>query len=123
MEVIIIIVCLLIVALIWLNILATIAVVHDATLESVQRKGQLVIIWLFPFVGAGFILHLVFQHYPDAIPRKWIPWPFKGLVYGKDHSRNKNRNDDDSVAINGSINRSNRYDSDIGGDGGGGGGD
>lgn len=112
MEAIIIIMCLLVVALIWLNVLATIAVVYDPTLESAQRKGQLVIIWLGPFVGAGFILHLVFQHYPNAIPEKWIPWPFKGLIYGKGLQRNRDRNDDESTAVNGAVDRSRRFESD-----------
>ena len=120
MEVVFILIGVLVAACVWLNTLATIAVKHDPTLEPVQRKGQLAIIWLFPFIGAGFILHLVIQHYPDAIPKEWIPCPLKSLVYGKEPKRNRNRNDDDSVAVNGSVNRSSSFESDIGGDGGGG---
>ena len=63
----------------WSSILATIAVRHDATLESLQKKGQTVIVWLFPIVGAVFVLHLIWQHYPEAIPKTWIPWPLKNI--------------------------------------------
>ena len=106
MEVVIYIVGILLVAIwLWLNILATIAARRDPTLEPVQRNGQTVLVWLFPFVGATFILHLVFEHYPNAIPKAWIPWPFKKIVYGKNHKENRNRDEDESPAINSTINR------------------
>ena len=103
----------------WLNIIATIAVKHDPTLEPTQRKGQLGIVWIFPFVGAAFVLHLVFQHYPDAIPEKWIPWPLKGLVYGKEYPGNRNRDDDEGAVLNGSYRQGRHIGSDGGGDAGG----
>ena len=120
MEALLILLCLaVLVVCIWLNILATIVVNHDFTLEPVQRKGQLVIVWLFPIVGAAFILRLLFQHYPDAIPEKWIPWPFRGLVYGKEHPRNRSRNEDESPAVNCSHLQGRGNGSGAGGDGGG----
>jgi len=108
-----------IVTWIWLNVLASIAVTHDSALEPTQRKGQLAIVWLIPFFGAAFILHLVFEHHPQAIPKKWIPWPFRHLIYGEERPRNRIRNDDDSAATNGSTNRGRETGSD-GGDAGGG---
>ena len=111
--------CLTLVAL-WLAILATIAVRYDTTLNSFQRKAQTIFIWLIPFLGAAFVLHLVWQHYPDAIPKNWIPWPFRKMIYGKNAPPNKNRNDYDCTDTTGSVNRRNDSNSWGGGDGGGG---
>ena len=47
----------------------------------------------------------MFEHYPNAIPKAWIPWPFKKIVYGKDRKENRNRDEDESPAINSTINR------------------
>lgn len=77
--------------LVWLNFLSTIAVKHDHFLNSFQRKAQYVVIWLFPFLGACTILFLVYQHSPNAIPKGWIPWPFKVFIFGKEPKRNRNR--------------------------------
>lgn len=76
-----------------LNVLATVAIRYDKSLEPFQVKAQTVFIWLVPFLGAGFVLHLVWQQYPDAIPKAWIPWPFKKMIYGKNPPRNRNRDD------------------------------
>ncbi len=103
----------------WLNFLATIAVRHDLTLEPIQRKGQTAIIWLFPFVGAAFVLHLIWQHHPEAIPKAWVPWPFKKPIYGEKNATNRNRNDDESAAINGSVHRSRDFHSGGNGESGG----
>jgi len=65
----------------WLSFLATIAVRYDRTLNSFQKKAQTVIIWLVPVFGAVLMLYLTWQHYPDAIPKTWIPWPFKKAIY------------------------------------------
>jgi len=99
----------------WSSILATIAVRHDATLESLQKKGQTVIVWLFPIVGAVFVLHLIWQHYPEAIPKTWIPWPLKNIVFGNRVSPNRNRNDNENDGINGSVKRDHYFESDGGG--------
>ena len=63
--------------LLWLNLIAYIAVKHDQTLDSFQKKAQTILVWLLPFIGASLVLHMVFDHSPEAIPKKLIPWPFK----------------------------------------------
>ena len=107
----------------WLSILATIAVRYDRTLNAFQKNAQTIVVWLAPIFGGALVLHLVWQHYPDAIPKSWIPWPFKKIIYGKSPPANKNRNNDESTAINTSLDQHNHSGSDSGGDGGGGGGD
>ena len=84
---------LLVVIIVWLNILATIALRYDQTLNAFQRKAQTIIVWLVPMFGAAFILNLVWRHNPDAIPGLWIPWPVKKIIYGKDIKANKNRDE------------------------------
>ena len=107
----------------WLSVLAVIAVRYDRTLNAFQKNAQTIFVWLMPIFGGSLVLHLVWQHYPDAIPKSWIPWPFKKVIYGKAAPRNKNRNNDGSPAINSSLDHSDLSGSDYGGDGGGGGGD
>jgi len=104
----------------WLNVLATVAIRYDKTLESFQVKAQTVVVWLVPVFGAAFILHLVWQQYPDAIPKSWIPWPFKRLIYGKEKPRNRNRDDNEGPGSAGYLDGHNGSNSDSGGDGGGG---
>ena len=82
----------------WLNLLATFALRYDATLDRFQKVAQTIIVWLVPCFGAAFVLHLIWQQYPDAIPRHWIPWPFKGMIYGKPYLPNPN-SDEDSWGI------------------------
>jgi len=103
----------------WLSVLASIAVRYDSTMNTFQKNAQTVFLWLIPIFGSSFVLHLVWEHYPDAIPDSWIPWPFKKIIFGKEPPNNKNRDDDDSAAINGSINQHNHSGTDYGGDDGG----
>lgn len=77
----------------WLNVLATLAVRYDKELSSFQRKAQMIVVWVVPFIGAGIILRIVYDHKPDAIPRSWIPFGFRNLIYGKPDSPNENRDD------------------------------
>lgn len=81
--------------LLWLNFLATLAVKYDHTLDTTQRIAQSLVVWAVPFIGAGFILHLVFEHYPQAISRSWIPWPFNKMIYGTPPAPNKNRDENE----------------------------
>ena len=83
----------------WLNSLGTIAAKYDRTLDSFQRKAQLVIVWAVPFFGAALVLYLVAQHSPEAIPSKLVPWPFKSLIYGKVRPGHKYRDDNESSGI------------------------
>ena len=84
----------------WLCILGVMAAKHDTTLNPFQRKAQVTIVLLIPFIGASIVLHLVNAHSPDVIPRKWIPWPLRNLIIGKEPPRNSNRNDNDTDASN-----------------------
>ena len=104
------------VILLWLNTLATMAVKHDNTLDNTQKISQSFIVWLIPFIGAAFVLHLVFEHHPQAIPRNWIPWPFKKMIFGKPVKPNKNRDDQevDQVGGIGGRNHSVRESSNVG---------
>lgn len=45
------------ITLLWLHTLATLAVKYDHTSF---------IVWFVPFLGAGFVLHLVVEHYPPS---------------------------------------------------------
>lgn len=83
----------------WLNMLASFAVRHDATLEWFQKVAQIVLVWLVPFLGSAFVLHLIWQQYPSAIPKAWIPWPFKKMIFGKSPPPNPNRNEDSWVPV------------------------
>jgi len=81
--------------LLWLNLLASLAIKYDQTLEKVQKVFQSVFVWIIPFVGASVVLHFVYEHSPEAIPKNWIPWPFKNLIFGKPIKSNKNRDDNE----------------------------
>lgn len=87
----------------WLTILASFAVRHDATLERFQKIAQIIFVWLLPFLGSAFVLHLIWQHYPSAIPKAWIPWPFKKMIFGKapPPNPNPNRDEDSWVPVSG----------------------
>lgn len=70
------------VVLLWLNFLASLAIKCDTTLERVQTVGQLLFVWFVPYFGAVFILKLVFEYSPKAIPKAFIPWPFRKIIFG-----------------------------------------
>lgn len=78
-------------ALVRLNFLATIAVKYGHTLQSFQRNSQFIIIWLIPFLGASTVLYFVCEHSPQAIPKKWVPWPFRSLIFGRQIAPGRNR--------------------------------
>ncbi len=120
MELEYIILIILILVLVWLNFIASLAIKYDHTLEKIQIIGQSVIVWLVPFFGAVIVLKIVFEHSPEAIPKSWIPWPFKKIVFGVPI---KNRGGEGGVEVDspGSRFGSNRnHDNDSGGGGGGG---
>jgi len=81
------------VLLVWLNGLATIAIKYDHSLKPFSRLAQYFIVWVIPFIGASTVLYFVFEHSPEAIPRSWIPWPFKTMIFGTPIDPNKNRDD------------------------------
>lgn len=107
------------VILLWLNFLATLSVKYDHTLNNFQKGAQLFFVWLIPFIGASFVIHLVYEHSPEAVPKKWIPWPFKKLIYGKPINPNSNRNDNEIDAYGGQYHSRSGSSSDVRGEGGG----
>ena len=98
----------------WLTTLGVIAAKYDSTLEPFQRKAQIIIVLLVPFFGAALVLHLVNQHSPEVIPKQWIPWPIKSLIFGKPRQRNKNRDNNEENGIDLAISHSH---TDVGGGG------
>ncbi len=93
MEILLIIGSVVAVLVLWMNIVASIAVRYDQTLEPFQRVAQLVFIWVVPIIGASIALKLIIDHSPEVIPRSWIPWPFKKMLFGKRVKPNKNRSE------------------------------
>ena len=91
MELLLILSVISIVIILWLNLLATISVKYDHELTSFQRNSQYIIIWFIPFLGASTVIFFVYQHSPNAIPKGWIPWPFKALIFGTQIKSNKNK--------------------------------
>ena len=78
---------------IWLSIVATISLQSDDSLVPFQFYAQLLIAWIVPIFGASFITHLVYEHSPEAVPLRLIPWPFKTWIAGKDPKPNRNRDE------------------------------
>ena len=86
----------------WMAFLGVLAAKHDQTLDSFQKKAQIIISICIPYFGAALVLHLVNLHSPDAIPKELMPWPLRSLVFGKPRPPNKNRDDNDETAVSGS---------------------
>lgn len=80
----------------WVYILACMCVVLDADLETIQKIGQLGVIFFVPVLGPLFILHIVSQHSPELVQRLYIPWPFKNMVLGKRIKLSKSDTDHDN---------------------------
>lgn len=111
------------IVLLWLNFLAMLSIKYDATLEKVQKIGQSIFVWLIPYIGASLVLKFVYEHSPEAIPRSWIPWPFKNMIFGKKQKRYRDtgRVEVDYPYTRGGSGGRDHPDSSGGGDGGGGG--
>jgi ABC-type iron transport system FetAB permease component len=107
----------------WLSFIGTIAARLDSTLDPFQKKAQIIIVWLIPFIGASLIIFLVNQHSPEVIPRNLIPWPFKNLIFGKPRARNKDRDNNEESGIDLAISDSQHSHTDYGGGANGGGSD
>jgi len=102
--------------LVWLNVLASISVKYDHSLKPFARLAQYLVIWAVPFIGASTVLYFVYEHSPEAIPKHWIPWPFKAMIFGTPISLNKNRDD---IGSDGGGGYSSYNGNESGGDGGG----
>lgn len=66
----------------YFDVLALIIIRYDKSLTRYQKTLQPFIVLLVPIIGAAYVLHLLFKVSPKTIPRSWIPWPFKNLIYG-----------------------------------------
>jgi hypothetical protein len=99
MEIIMIFTALLLGVCIWMSFIAVYAVIRDEILEAFQKTSQIVIVLVIPLLGALFVLYLINQHSPEAIPKSLIPWPFRSILFGKAPPRNKNRNNDEESGI------------------------
>lgn len=93
MEAFVIIGIIMLLALLWINFLAMLSIKYDSTLGRFQKVGQSLFVWLIPYVGASLVLKFVFEHSPEAIPKSWVPWPLKKMIFGKEINPNKNRDE------------------------------
>lgn len=65
-------------------LIALLCLVLDPQLETVQRFFQGIVVILLPYLGAAFILKLVYEHSPEVVLRFFIPWPFKNMIVDKE---------------------------------------
>jgi len=93
----------------WLTILGYIAVNFDETLDWQEQRTQKLIVLLVPIFGAVFILHVTNINTPQVVPRSWIPWPLKNIIFGKHTHEPNHQNTDEHNEIylgsNNSINK------------------
>ncbi|WP_020408303.1 hypothetical protein [Hahella ganghwensis] len=101
----------------WSSAAGIISVVRDHSLDSFQKKAQISVILLLPFLGAVFILMLVNQHSPEAIPKRLFPWPFS-LLLGHSSYGNTDRNDRDGFGTDLAVSHRQDNRMDLGGDSG-----
>ena len=120
MELIVIFIIVLLLTWIWLNIIAIVAIKHDSTLDEFQKKAQIALVLLVPFLGVVLVLYLVNQHSPEAIPRGLVHWPFKSLVFGKQRPKYRNRdgNEESGIDLSTSRGQDRHFGSNGGSDGG-----
>jgi len=87
--------------LLWMNGLALAALRKDDTLNKFQKVAQGIFVCIVHYFGAVIVLHLVLQHLPSAIPKAFLPWPFKRLVVNK--LKQLKSNNDNNPAPSGDI--------------------
>ena len=57
----------------FLNVIASIALFKTDELSKLQKLFQLLFVWLVPFAGSLLVLNLLSGYDPDSIPRRWVP--------------------------------------------------
>jgi hypothetical protein len=65
----------------WLNILASIVLIADNIMSFNEKRNQLITAWLVPYIAASFILHMNIDCGSKSIPKSWVPFGFKKLIY------------------------------------------
>ena len=107
---------------VWLSAIASFVVVRDKTLETKQKVAQIAAAWVLPVVGPLLTLYLIAQHSPELIQKKWIPWPFRNIVFGRNFrpNANRNENDDSGIDLRAAHRQEQRIEESIGSGGGGG---
>jgi len=89
--------------LLWLSILAIYAITHDALLNRLQKSMQFIFVLVIPFIGSTVVLHIIYEHSPNLIPRRLIPWPFKNIICGPAIKPNRDRDDNLVDGVSGSL--------------------
>jgi hypothetical protein len=82
----------------WITVLGVIAAKYDRTLDSFQKKAQIIISIVIPIFGPALVLYLVNQHSPEVIPKAMVPWPLRKLVFGHVYPRNPHRDENQGPA-------------------------
>jgi hypothetical protein len=69
------------------SVLATVALVQDATLTALQKATRTAAVWVLPLVGSTLALRSVYDVSPTSLPgRAWL-LPLKPLLYVPRHRR------------------------------------
>jgi len=79
------------------------AIRHDTLLDRSQKVAQFIFVLVIPFVGSVVVLRIVYDHSPDLISRRLIPWPFKNIICGMPIKENRDRDDDEVDGVSGSL--------------------
>ncbi|MES9898308.1 MAG: hypothetical protein ABW148_04700 [Sedimenticola sp.] len=65
----------------YLNIIATLVLHHCKIFSYGNKVLQFLFVWLLPVIGAVFALRMLADVDDKALPKKWIPWPFRKAVF------------------------------------------
>ena len=58
---------------IYLSLMATVAILRSDMLTTGQKVAQTAIAWLIPILGARLVIHLLSEQDIEAIPQRWVP--------------------------------------------------
>ncbi len=63
------------------SLLATVALIQDATLTSLQKAFRVAAVWMLPMLGSTLALRAVYEVFPDGLPSRGWLLPIKPLLY------------------------------------------
>ncbi|MFT5136603.1 MAG: hypothetical protein ACI9XU_001735 [Arenicella sp.] len=69
----------------YLNIVAIVIIFFSETLSRFQKLIQIIVTLFLPLIGALIVMHMLYDEAQLNI--KWVPWPFKNIVLGKEIKR------------------------------------